>query len=235
MSWHRVQAYTEYSIHWVQHRPNTAYTKYSMPNIVCHPFIRMITSWPLNVASAFSVPPYTIDWQQPARHRCSKVKSPCHVPMFVSQLTDEWSLNARRAIHRPAPGTRPISLDHSLRSVSPNSHDYVLQVRTIMTSKCISILARSQSLSASLSSLDHGLQVYHQIRSISSCKCISKLARLQTPSSHDHGPQVHLQTRSITASMCISKYPRLPPARASPNSLCHGLGVYLQIRWITAS
>jgi len=49
---HRVQhtpgtAYTEYSIHRVQHTPSTAYTEYSIhrvPKIVCLPFILMITS-----------------------------------------------------------------------------------------------------------------------------------------------------------------------------------------------
>ena len=52
---HRVQhtpstVYTEYSIHRVQHTPSTAYTEYSIhrvqhtPKIVCHPFILTITS-----------------------------------------------------------------------------------------------------------------------------------------------------------------------------------------------
>jgi len=78
MSWHWVQhtpstAYTEYSIHrvqhtpstaytkycipWVQHTPSTAYTEYSIPKIVCLPFILMIPSQPLNVASGSGVPP----------------------------------------------------------------------------------------------------------------------------------------------------------------------------------
>jgi len=63
-------AYTEYSIHRVQHPPK----------IVCLPSIHMITSWPLIVASASGVPPYTIDRQQPALHERSKVKSHCHLP-----------------------------------------------------------------------------------------------------------------------------------------------------------
>jgi len=61
MSWDRVQAYTEYSIHRVQHTPK----------IVCLPFILMITSWPLNVACASGVPPYMIDPHQPALHESS--------------------------------------------------------------------------------------------------------------------------------------------------------------------
>jgi len=79
VSWHRVQhtpstAYTEYSIHRVQHPPK----------IVCLPFILMIRMWPLNVASASGVPPYTIDCHQPALHGSSKVKSHCHIPTVVS-------------------------------------------------------------------------------------------------------------------------------------------------------
>jgi hypothetical protein len=75
--------YTEYSIHWVQHTPSTAYIEYSIhrvqhtlstaymeysihrvqhpPKIGCLLFILMITSWPLNVASTSSMPPYMID------------------------------------------------------------------------------------------------------------------------------------------------------------------------------
>ena len=53
-------AYTENSIHWVQHS-----------KIVWLPFILKITIWPLNVASASGVPSYTIDRHQPALHESS--------------------------------------------------------------------------------------------------------------------------------------------------------------------
>jgi len=69
-----VKAYTEHSIHWVEHPPN----------IVCLPWILMITRWPLNVASASGVPPYTIDYHQPALHDSSKVKSHFHIPTVAS-------------------------------------------------------------------------------------------------------------------------------------------------------
>jgi len=83
-SWHDHEltpstAYTEYSIHRVQHPPK----------IVCLPFILMITSWPLNVASASGVPPYTIDPHQPALHESWKVRSHSHIPMVASWLTYE--------------------------------------------------------------------------------------------------------------------------------------------------
>jgi len=66
--------------------PSTSYTEYSLhriphtPKIACLPFIPMITSWPLNVSSAPSVPPYMINSHQAALHERSKVKSPCHIP-----------------------------------------------------------------------------------------------------------------------------------------------------------
>jgi len=55
-------------------------------------------------------------------------------------------------------------------AVSPNSLDYGLHKR-------ISKLAQSRSRRASLSSLNHSLQVYLQIRSIAASKCISKVTR----------------------------------------------------------
>jgi len=67
-------------------------------------------------------------------------------------------------------------------SVSPDSLDYSLQVRTIMASKSISKLARSWPPSASLSSLDLSLQVHIQTRSITASKCISEFTRSTSPS-----------------------------------------------------
>jgi hypothetical protein len=69
---HRVQhtpstAYTKYSTVRVQHTPSTAYTSYNIhqvqhpPKFFCIPFILMITSRHLNVASASGTPPYMID------------------------------------------------------------------------------------------------------------------------------------------------------------------------------
>ena len=61
---------TECSIHRVQYTPN----------IVCHPVILMITSWPWNVASACSVPPYQSTATSQFSIKTSNVKSPCHIP-----------------------------------------------------------------------------------------------------------------------------------------------------------
>jgi len=134
----------------------------------------------VNVASASGVPPYTIDRHQLACHESSNVKSPCHIPTFASQLTDEWSLSTRHTIQRPALSARPISLDHGLQSVLPNSLDHGLQVYLQTHSITASKFAQSWPPSAFLNSLDHSLHVY------------SKLAQLRSPSSHNHGLQGHL-------------------------------------------
>ena len=118
---------------------------------------------------------------------------------------------------------RPPSLyDHGLQvhiskatwsrppSASPNSLDYGLQIRPIITSKIMS----KHALLRPPSSHDHVLQVH-----------ISKLNRPRhpnvSPNLLDYHLQVYLQLRSITASKCIS-----------PNSLNQGLGVYLWVHLI---
>jgi len=120
--------------------------------------------------------------------------------------------------------TPPIPLGHGLQ-VHP-------QTRSIMASKCISKLARSQASSASPKLLDHGFQT----RSITASKCISNNARSWPPSaspnSLDHSLQVHPQTRSIAASKWISKLARSRPPSASPKSLDYGLGVYPRVHLI---
>jgi len=142
----------------------------------------------MNVASASGVPPYMIDRHQPARHVSTKAKSPCHIPTFANQLTDEWSLSTRRAVHRPPPSTRPILLHHGLQGY--------LQTHSIMIPECISKFTRSRPPVASLSSLDLGLQVHLLTGSITACKSITQYALLPPPSaspnSLDHSLGMHL-------------------------------------------
>jgi len=99
-------------------------------------------------------------------------------------------------------------------SVSPNSHDFGLQVSTIMPSKCISP-----------NSLDHGLLVFIKTRSITASKFGRGWPPSASPHFLDNYLEVYLWVHSITASKCISKYTRLPLSNASPNSLNHALGV----------
>ena len=73
----------------------------------------------------------------------------------------------------------------------PSLHDHGLQVnlqtRTIMASKCISKVARSQPSSVSLTLHDHGLQVYLQSRSIMAFKLAPTLPWSASLSSLNHG------------------------------------------------
>jgi len=109
------------SCQWVQHTPSAAFTEYSIHwvqhtcKIVCLAFILKMTSWPLNVAAASGLPPYRIDRHQPGLHESSKVKSHCHIPTVEGWLTDEQRPSTRRAGNRPRPSTCPISLDPCLQ------------------------------------------------------------------------------------------------------------------------
>jgi len=155
----------------------------------------------------------------------SKIKSPCHIFTFASQLTDGWSLSTRSAIDRPHPNTGLLSLDHGLQSVSTTTLYYGLQVCTIMVFICICNLARAQPPTVCPNSLNYGVQ----FRTITAFKFISKHFRLPPPSAspkllnHDLG--VHLYVHSITASKGISNDARLPPPSASLSLLDYGLQV----------
>jgi len=125
------------------------------------------------------------------------------------------SITASKCISKLSWLWPPSSHDHGLQvyttkltqlqppSASPNSLDRGLKVCMIVTSKCISTLARSRWESASLSSPVRVLEVYLQIRSITGSQCLSKLARSRPRSVFlswlDHHFQVHLALRSSTA------------------------------------
>jgi hypothetical protein len=84
MSWHQVQdalsiAYTDCCTHQVQHPPM----------IDCLLFIFIVTSGPLNAASASSMPLYMIDHHRPALNHSSKVMCPSYISLVVIKLTDE--------------------------------------------------------------------------------------------------------------------------------------------------
>jgi len=177
----------------------------------------MITSQPLNVASASGMPPYTFYCQHPALHQSSEVKSGSHIPTVASLLTDEQYISSWRAIQHP-PVRSP-----------PNSLDYCLQIRTIVVSKCIFTFPLSWPRSASLSLLHHSLQTYlipaSNLTQSWPPMYNFKLAPSQPPSLHAHGLQVHLPTHSITASKCISKLTQLSSSGAPHIALMHGLEV----------
>ena len=205
MSWHRVQhtpstAYTEYSIHWVQHQRN----------IVCLLFIHISTSWSLNVASAPGVPPYTIDHDQTNCTwglKCKFTLSQSH----GCELPTWWRECQNLPCH-PATACKYSSRLTQLRSSS--SHDHGLLVHLQTRSSAASKLARSWPPSISPNSLEYGVQVHLQTRLITASKLLDHHLQLQ-----------YLQTRLITASKCISKLAQSRSPSVSPTSLDHGLGV----------
>jgi len=81
--------------HWVQHTPSTAYTEYSIhrvqhpPKMGCLLFFLTITSLPLNVASASGMPRNMINLYQLALQESWMLKWACYVPIVSSKPTDE--------------------------------------------------------------------------------------------------------------------------------------------------
>jgi len=221
MSWSWVD--TKYSIHRVEHGPSTTYTENSIhgvqhtPKIVWLPFILMITSWPLNVASASSVPPYLIETpsaRSPWELNCKVTVSHSH----GCELTNRRFVS-QHPVRRPSTASRYLSTLARLPppSASPNSLDYGLQTRSITASRYISKLACLRPPS----SHDHGLQVH-----------ISKLARSQPPCVSPNLLDYSLQVRKIMTSQCINTLAWSWPPSASPKSLDHGLRVYLWVHSI---
>jgi len=181
------------------------------------------------------MPPYTIDRHQLAQHESSMVMSPCHIPTFASQLTEEYSPSTRHTVRRQALSTCPISLDHGPQSVSPNSLDYYLHVCTIMASNCISKLTRSQPPSVFGSSSIPASKFTWSWPT----KHISKFPRVRPPSassnSLDYGLQVHLQTRSTMASKFNSELNLISASMCISELLALGLQMHLKTCSITAS
>jgi hypothetical protein len=156
-----------------------------------------------------------IDRHQLACHESSKIKSPCHIPTFASQLTEEYNVSARSAIHRLALSTRPNSLDYGLQ--------VHLQTHFITASKCISNPARLDPPSTQ----NLGLPVHLHSISIAISECISQFTQSRPPSvcsnTVNYRLQLHLQTHSITASECISAFIQLSFSCAPRIALKHHL------------
>jgi len=94
-----------------------------------------------------------------------------------------------------------------------------LHTCSIMTSKCISKLARSRPPKVSLNSLNPGCQVYLQTHSITAWK----FARWWPPKSLDYGLELHLWVHSISASKSMSKLARWRPPSTSLSSHNHNV------------
>jgi len=198
----------------------------------------MITSWPLNVASASGVPPYRIDRHQHALHESSNVKSHSH----SWELTNWWKQFEHLAL-RPSTASKyssklarlrlPNSHDHSLQlhisklarsrppTLSPNSLDYGLQLCPIMAPKSIYKIAWSRPPSASPDSLNHSVQVYLEIRCITASKFAWSWHPSSSPNSPDHGLRVYIGGHSIIIVRRTSNCTQVLPA-ASQDIPCVG-------------
>jgi len=184
--------YTKYSIHQVQPSMSTAHTEYCKHRVRHHPKINCLLL-PASL-SAFSGP------------CCTQFSTFSQLPVdqsMQSQLPSHMSPDLPPPVPLPPdslpPNVLPNMLNYSFQvhlwvhsisaskyifqytqspppSEHPNSLGYGLQVCTSMALERISKITQSQSRSAFLSSLDHGLQVYLQIRAIPALKCISNLA-----------------------------------------------------------
>jgi len=226
MSWHRVQAYTEYSIHRVQHTPSTAYTEYSIPRTVSltlHSHDHELTP-----ECSFSFQSASLYYPLPSASSPLELKGKVTMSHSHSCESTDWWIESQH----PA---------CSLMIACNYSADFAWT----LPPTCFSQLACSQPHS----SHEHGHQVQYETRSIIACKCISKYALLPPPTgfinSLDHDFGVHLFVHLITAPKCISKYTTLLDASASPDSkqlqapsaypnwLEYGLHFYLYIRSIS--
>jgi len=158
------------SWHGVQHTSSTAYTEYSIHWVLHTP----CTAWSQDRLSPTP---------QPISHLSADhvVLSSLHLHNYES--TNEYSLSSRCT---SLPNHR-LQIDRLL---------VLLQPRSIMASKCISKLARSQPPSVSLKPLDYSLHV----RTITASMCISNLARSWPPSaslnSLEYGLSVQLEVHS---------------------------------------
>jgi len=221
MSWHQVQAYTAYSIHWAQHTPSTTYTEYSMNRLqhthVCFCSLRS-HDYELTPERSFSSRHASFHDRLPSTISPWVLK--CNVTMSHSHDSESiicW-MESQDPVHHPSTATK-----------------YSSNLAQSQPPECIS---RPTWLRPP-SSHDHGFEVHLRTRSITISECISNFTRFGHPSVSPNLLELRLQVyppaHSITASKCISKYAQLPPPSASLTSLDHGLGVYLQIPSITAS
>jgi len=188
--WHTPSmAYTEYGLHWVQHTPSTASSQDCLSSFHSHDY-EVTPDGSFNFRR-----PSLHDWP-PSASSPWELKG--NVTLSHSHICEStnWWIESQHLAHRPSTGSkyssnlawsRPPKCISKLAwswppSVSQNSLDYGLQVRTIIASKCISKPAQLWPPSASPNSLDWGLQVHPQTRSIAISGWISKLTRLQCQS-----------------------------------------------------
>jgi len=187
-------AYTESSMHRVQHTPST---QDCLSSLHSH-------DYELTPECSFSFRRAFLHNRPPSASSPWELKGKVTLSHSHSCELTNWWIESQHPVRSLSTASKYSSKLAPLRppSVSPNSLDYGLH-------KCISNLPRSRSRSASLSSLDHGLQVYLQIPSTTASMCISKVARSRprsvSLSSLDRHFQAHLELLS-SATCSQSRY-----------------------------
>jgi hypothetical protein len=128
-----------------------------------------------------SLMPSNLPWAWPSSASPNSLDYGILVHFQTGKITasnlSQWR---RTSSHDHNPQVHISTLDPSQApSASTMYHDHRFPVRTFRISKCIHTLAHGRSCSASLCSLDHGLQEYLQIPSITASKCNSTLGWVQ--------------------------------------------------------
>jgi len=179
-------AYTQDSIHCVQHTPSVASTQDCWSSLHSHDTkLTPECSFNFQHASLYDpLPSPSSPWKLQGKVTLSHSHS--------SRLTNWWILSQGLA---PRPSTASKYLSKITRLHPPSSLDHRLdvhlQTHTITVSKCLSILTRLRPPNLHT----QGLQVHFQTRSITASqltqlwppKCICEVAQLWSPSSRDYG------------------------------------------------
>jgi hypothetical protein len=216
------------SWHWVQHTPNTVYTKDCLSSLYSH-------DYDLTAEGCFSFRRASLYEWPPSASSQTELKG--KVPLShcrICELTSWW-IESQHLARCPSTVSKYSSKVAPLWP--PNWNKYGLQVhlqtQSIIILECITKFTRSRPPSVCPNTLHYRLEVHLHTRSISTSKYIPKLARLWPASSHGHDLQGHLQTGSITASECIPEFTRSSFSGPPPIALQHHLQpvqIY-RVRW----
>jgi len=138
---------------------------------------------------------------------------------------NNWWIKSQHPAHLPTTASKCSS------NLTPSSHP---SASPPLPHYNVGVYLYDYTIMATKLSLN-SLNYHFQVRLIMGSTCIWKLAQSQHWCSHGRSIQVHLQPLSISASKCFSQLTQCLLPGASPNSLDHGLQVYLHTLSIMAS
>jgi len=233
-------ANTEYSIREIQHTPSTAYTKYTIHQVLqklsITSFQDQLSRTPsLSVISHLSsfggswcTQLSTFPWLSGNKWIESQLPSPLppnppppdRLPPSTLLISIYHGTQVHLQTHRLTAFQFPLMWHPRAFS---NLLDHGSEVHTIMGSWSISKSAWSWPPSASLSSLNHSLPVHLSNCSVTASKCMSGFTQSQhpcsTPNLVDHGLQVHHLVHTTKASKWILEFIQLGFPGASMSTL----------------